>query len=591
MSSSPKSALGSCLVIGGCGFLGHHIVHQLLDDPTCTSVAVMSRSPFKNRYDGVTYFIGDIKNLEHVNLVVSQVKPNVIFNTASPHAYIDHEQAPDYFLVNVDGNKNLLAAAAAVGTVKAYVYTSSGPIIAGSGAGYDHADETYPTLAVIRKGDPYHLAKALGDQLVLDANRQNGIRTACVRPTALYGEGDEQMIIPTLNVLKEGQTNLWMGYNDIEMDVVYVGHVARVELLAAHGLLAGINDSTAPKVDGEAFNVTDDQPSPPWTFFRLYWIAAGDKTPLSSIWMFPPWLVMAMANSAEFITWSTSWGRLRPKLLKKERMEFVLYTRTYSIKKARERLGFKPWSNQKWASQEEAVRGSVQLYLNEVNGGRLLTARASNWPQHPFKLIASTGAKANPKIPLSHFCLTNAKLMALTHNTIFRALNAIYTQAIFVTAGSQEAADLLIYCTIVFDFIHHHHILEETLYFPEIDNAVGVPGLMDSSLEEHRKLDEGLESFRKFAETTRKDQYSGEKLRGILDSFAADFEAHMHAEIAVILNLHDKIDSESLKRIYTSMFDASEHHSDIFKYVSSHMDTVPSYILYPYTPRPMVANM
>jgi sterol-4alpha-carboxylate 3-dehydrogenase (decarboxylating) len=68
---------------------------------------------------------------------------------------VDHEHAPEYFTINVDGNKNLLAAAAAVGTVKAYVYTSSGPIIAGSGGSYDHADETHPTLAVIRKGDPY----------------------------------------------------------------------------------------------------------------------------------------------------------------------------------------------------------------------------------------------------------------------------------------------------------------------------------------------------------------------------------------------------------------------------------------------------
>jgi sterol-4alpha-carboxylate 3-dehydrogenase (decarboxylating) len=30
------------------------------------------------------------------------------------------------------------------------------------------------------------------------------------------------------------------------MDVVYVGHVARAEVLAAKGLLAGITDPTAP---------------------------------------------------------------------------------------------------------------------------------------------------------------------------------------------------------------------------------------------------------------------------------------------------------------------------------------------------------
>jgi sterol-4alpha-carboxylate 3-dehydrogenase (decarboxylating) len=55
----------------------------------------------------------------------------------------------------------------------------------------------------------------------------------------------------------------WTDYNSIEMNVVYVGHVARAGVLAAHGLLAGIADQKSPKVDGEAFNITDDQPSPP----------------------------------------------------------------------------------------------------------------------------------------------------------------------------------------------------------------------------------------------------------------------------------------------------------------------------------------
>lgn len=100
--------------------------------------------------------------------------------------------------------------------MKAFVYTSSGPIIAGSGGGYDHADESHPTLVVpqLKKGDPYHVAKALGDKIVLEANGKNGIRTCTIRPTALYGEGDGQMVGPVIEALEDGQTGIWTGYND-----------------------------------------------------------------------------------------------------------------------------------------------------------------------------------------------------------------------------------------------------------------------------------------------------------------------------------------------------------------------------------------
>ncbi|EHL01714.1 putative Sterol-4-alpha-carboxylate 3-dehydrogenase, decarboxylating [Glarea lozoyensis 74030] len=347
--------LGTVLVIGGCGFLGHHVVKFLLAEPSCTAVAVMSRSPFKNRFDG------------HVKHVVHQVKPKVIINTASPHAYIDHEHAIDNFRVNVDGTQSLLDEAAAVGTVKAFIYTSSGPIIAGTGGAYDHADETFPTLAVSKKGDPYHIAKALGDKITLEANGKNGILTACIRPTALYGEGDTQMVGPVVKVLEDGQTNIWMGYNDIDMDVVYVGHVAKAEVLAALGLLRRHVDPTAPKIDGESFNITDDQPAPPWTFFRKYWVLAGDKTPLSNVWMIPPVIVMMMAYIAEWFVWAFSGGKHRPEMLKVERMEFVLLTRTYNISKAKKLLGFKPWEGQ------PLLRYAETTSRDNYNGHDLLT--------------------------------------------------------------------------------------------------------------------------------------------------------------------------------------------------------------------------
>jgi sterol-4alpha-carboxylate 3-dehydrogenase (decarboxylating) len=229
----------------------------------------------------------------------------------------------------------------------------------------------------------------------------------------LYGEGDFQMVEPVIRALEDGQTNIWMGYNDIDMDVVYVGHVAKAEIDAARGLLRRHITSDGPKIDGEAFNITDDEPDKPWTFFRKYWILAGDKTPLSSIWMIPPSIVMFMAYFAEWFVWATSWGKMRPKMLKIERMEFVLLTRTYNISKARERLGFKPWEDQPHANQEAAVKASVDWYLSpDVHGPAKIPG--TSYFSETFRLISETGAKTKSGLPQKHYCVRNAQIMAMS---------------------------------------------------------------------------------------------------------------------------------------------------------------------------------
>jgi hypothetical protein len=356
-----------------------------------------------------------------------------------------------------------------------------------------------------------------------------------------------------------------MGYNDIDMDVVYVGHIAKAEVLAAKGLLAGITDPKAPKVDGEAFNITDDEPSPPLDFFRKYWALAGDTTPQSSVWMMPPFLVLFLAHCAEWIVWATTWGKLRPESLILERLEFVLYTRTYSVKKARERLGFKPWEDQSYASQDEALKGAVEWYLRPENHGPIKTAGSPPWPELPFRLIHETGASTMPGLRQDHYCVENARIMALTHNTIFRALNAIYQHAPHVLPGTQDAAELLGYCSVTYEFIHHHQLIEESLYFPEIEKATGIKGLMDVNLIEHAKMDERLERFRRYAENTRKEHYSAEDLRHVISQFVELYTQHNHDEIHTILDLHDKIDSKTLKTIDTAMRKEAERQSDVFK--------------------------
>ncbi len=185
----------------------------------------------------------------------------------------------------------------------------------------------------------------------------------------------------------------------------------------------------------------------------------------------------------------------------------------------------------------------------------------------PFKLISNTGASTIPGLPQDHYCIKNARFMAQAHNTIFRALNAIYQQALNVVPGTKEAADLLEYCSITYDFMHHHQLGEENTYFPEIEQATGVIGLMEINITEHHNIDVGIEKLRRYAETTRKEAFNGEELRKIIDEFAGPYQEHQNNEIKTILQLHTKIDSRTLNKIDLRTRKEAERQADVFKYI------------------------
>lgn len=67
-----------------------------------------------------------------------------------------------------------------------------------------------------------------------------------------------------------------------------------------------------------------------------------------------------MTFIAEWFCWAVSLGKKRPKLLIQERIEFILYTRTYDISKAKERLNYYPN-----VSLNDAVKRAVDWALKE----------------------------------------------------------------------------------------------------------------------------------------------------------------------------------------------------------------------------------
>lgn len=73
--------------------------------------------------------------------------------------------------------------------------------------------------------------------------------------------------------------------------------------------------------------------------------------------------------------------------------------------------------------------------------------------------------------------------MALVHNMLIRAYNSIYLQATHVR--SVDVPDFLNYCSAWHMTLKGHHDAEEEVYFPGIEKATGVKGIMDSEVDEH----------------------------------------------------------------------------------------------------------
>jgi sterol-4alpha-carboxylate 3-dehydrogenase (decarboxylating) len=111
------------LVIGGSGGLGSHIVTQLLSSVDATSVTVLDLNINRNRVDGARYVKSNVASYADVSKLLSDIKPRVIFHTASPHRMDQTATQSTFEECNIAGIENLLQCVEEVGGVKALVWT------------------------------------------------------------------------------------------------------------------------------------------------------------------------------------------------------------------------------------------------------------------------------------------------------------------------------------------------------------------------------------------------------------------------------------------------------------------------------------
>ena len=357
---SPRP-LGSVLVVGGCGFLGHHIVAQLTSQRLpSTKVSVLDLITERNRLPSVSYYEGNITSPEDVRRVYQEAKPQIIIHTASP--VVASHNAGIYHKVNVEGTKILLENAGQMGYTKAFVYTSSPSVIHDGASNLVMADERLPVLHGSAQPEVYNLTKAIAEDFVLAANRKyNDMTTCAIRPSSMFGVGDAQLLPNLLKTYEQGKTKFQLGDNTNLFDFTCVSNAAHAHILAAQKLLdasAVAKSVKQEKVDGEAFLITNDQPYYFWDFTHAVWAAAGDKTRPEEIWVIPVGAGLLIAGIIEWIFWIVFLGSKEPTLTR-NKIRYSAMTRTFRIDKAKSRLGYKPI-----VGMSEGITEGVDWYRN-----------------------------------------------------------------------------------------------------------------------------------------------------------------------------------------------------------------------------------
>ncbi len=242
------------LVTGGGGFLGTHIIKELLKNPRYI-VTNFSRHNYSHLEEmGVPTIRGDLTNPADVEKALLQGF-DAIFHVAALAGVWGRYQ--DFYNINYLGTKNLIEAAEAQG-VQRFIYTSTPSVVFGHDdlLGVDE-ECPYPKEFLT----PYAETKSMAEKLVLQKNNSKTFLTCALRPHLIWGPGDPHLFPRVIQKGKEGKLRI-VGDGENLVDIIYVENAAMAHVQAFEHL------APSSRVCGEAYFVGQERPVKLWDFIN-----------------------------------------------------------------------------------------------------------------------------------------------------------------------------------------------------------------------------------------------------------------------------------------------------------------------------------
>lgn len=178
---------------GGCSF-AIHLTRLLLSRNETESVLSIGRSPLKSRCftlgvaDDSRYSYHPLHvtyHLSRVLKVLDDTRPDVIFNFAAQgESSASFSQSWRYFETNCVGSARLVENMITKDWFRKLVHVSSGEVYGSSDHTHEETDPLNPT-------SPYAISKAAFDQYLQVLQRRKGLPIVIVRPSNIYGEGQQ----------------------------------------------------------------------------------------------------------------------------------------------------------------------------------------------------------------------------------------------------------------------------------------------------------------------------------------------------------------------------------------------------------------
>lgn len=318
------------LVTGGSGFLGSHIVEQLLEQGH--DVRSMARSPqpaleqlAQQTGEPIETIKGDICSPEDAAAAVEGCDA-VIHTAAMVGAWGKEAQ---FQRVNVEGTRVMLEAAKAEG-VERFIFTSS-PSVVFDGTPLVNAgqDTPYPTSFPT----PYASTKAESERIALAADTPGGMRVTALRPQLMWGAGDPHLLPMLMKKSRAGKLRV-VGDGKALVDITYIDNAARAHLDALEAL--GKPDGE-DHPGGKAYFISNGEPVELWSWIETLMKQMGAPAPRGAV----PRQVAWLAGWATEIIWSALGKNEDPPVTRYIALKMSTH-QYYDLEPARRELGYEP---------------------------------------------------------------------------------------------------------------------------------------------------------------------------------------------------------------------------------------------------------